>query len=458
MSAEQIDAAVAPLRGQTFGAANVRQIPDAIAAAYARSDIALYSIELPGQDFTAGDIRVRVREGAISTVSINGDVEGDVALIRHYAAVLAAERPLTRSRMERELSLISDIPGLETRVGMSGADASGGVRLGLDLERHPREYEIGLNNRGSESLGETQVSAMVARNALFRMGDQTRLILAADTSFQLYNYAAISHRQPIGHDGAAVTANLGVLRTEPEDGLRGRAHSAGVSIAYPWIRSYRRNLTVSASLDGLNSDNAELGGIASTEHTRVARFSTAFVDADARRAWVLGATLSTGIDGLGARTDDLYTDIDFTKLSLQASYSATFWRHYLLRLSAAGQATDDALPASERFTLGGASFGRAFPSAWVSGDQGYGLAAEFTWRVQRGWLSDVYGFVDGGEVSTADRLFAGYDLDLASAGFGTRLRLGEDTRLDLEAAFPVDDAFVNAEEDWRFLFGVSSKL
>jgi hemolysin activation/secretion protein len=451
------DAAIAPLLGRTFDGASLAQIANAIARTYAGSDIALYAIEIPEQDFATGALRVRVREGRVAAVNITGETRGDLELIRHYGAALAAEAPLTRPTMEREFSLISDIPGLATRVSMSNADASGGVRLGLDLDRTPWEYEIGVNTNGSESLGRTQGSFTVIRNGLMRMGDQTRFSLASDSTFNRFRLAALSHRQPIGYNGASITGAISTLRTEPDGGVDGRANAASLVLSYPWIRSYQRNLTVSFGIDGVNSDNAELGETIASERTRVLRGSAALVDANAHRTWVSSATLSQGLDDFGARALDPATTLDFSKLNVQLGYNRALGRRFLTRIAASGQASGDALPASELFTLGGV-FGRAFASAAASGDSGFGASAELAWRTNIRWMPETYVFADGGRVWETDRpLDPGVTRDLASAGLGARFALPHDTALDLELAKPLDEPTAEAE-GWRFRFGLSTRL
>lgn len=456
----EANAAIAPLIGQRFDGANIDRIAEAIATAYRQSDIALYSVEVPDQDFSSGTVRVRVREGHVAAVSIIGETRGDLELVRRYGAALSDERPLSRGTMERYISLISDIPGLETTVTMSRADANAGVRLGLALDRRPWEYEIGINNRGSDALGETQLSATIVRNGGLRMGDQTRLTLAADSGFERFWLAGLSHRQPLSYDGAAISGSVSTLRTEPESGGEGRADSASLIVTWPWLRSYSRNFTVSAGLDGVNSDNAILGDIVASERVRVLRGSAAYVDANARRAWVLGVTLSQGLDGLGAEALDPSTTLDFTKLNLQVTHVRSLSRAFVIRLSAGGQWAGEALPASERFTLGGANYGRGFPAAETSGDDGLGASGELAWRSQWRWLPEAYVFADGGRVWTADRISGpGAMRDIASAGAGVRLSLPHETRLDLELAKPIDAAIPGDEaEGWRFRFDISARL
>src|SRR3546814_14523693 len=66
-------------------------------------------------------------------------------------------------------------------------------------------------------------------------------------------------------------------------------------------------------------------------------------------------------------------------------------REVAVRLSGTGQLSGDRLPASEQFTLGGDSIGRAFPSGYVVGDKGYGLSAELAWAGAKPWPAGQIG-------------------------------------------------------------------
>ena len=69
------------------------------------------------------------------------------------------------------------------------------------------------------------------------------------------------------------TAEFGRAAIYTTSGPRGsgEARSAGLTLSHPLIRSYRRNLTLSLALDGLNSENAAFGSLISTERSRAVR-------------------------------------------------------------------------------------------------------------------------------------------------------------------------------------------
>src|SRR3546814_5905256 len=82
-----------------------------------------------------GGLTLRVVEGYIDDVVVTGDVKGrGLDLVRRHAARLAADKPLRRPTLERYLSLIRDIPGLEMEVQLLNLHTAGAVRLVLPLK------------------------------------------------------------------------------------------------------------------------------------------------------------------------------------------------------------------------------------------------------------------------------------------------------------------------------------
>lgn len=458
----QLEAVVAPFIGQTLDAEGLLRLRQAVSQAYAGSAWALPIVMLDSREAARGVLRITALEGRVDRVSITGDTDGDVVLLRHYAAALAAEAPLSRRRAERYFSLIGDIPGVKATTRAVPGRTPGVIDLGLEIERTPWEIGFGLDNRGSRTLGRTQFTGSVARNGWLTMGDQTRLTAIVPADVQRFQYASISHRRPVGYDGAAVTGTVGYLRTRPPGGIEGDALSAGVLGSWPAIRGYQDNVVLSVGLDGVNSDSAVFGERIADERTRVMRASAAWSRATPRLVAGASLTVSQGIDGLGARGLAGVTDADFAKVNARVEATRAVGRSVRLSGAAAGQYSRDAAPASEQFALGGAEFGRGFPTALLAGDSGWGVRAEAAYKPQalRGPLagSEVYAFGDGGQARINPRpgLPAGR-LELASAGAGARVALGRRAQIEIEAAKALKDPRTNAD-DWRVNFGVSARF
>ncbi|MBU1376912.1 MAG: hypothetical protein KKE02_11620 [Alphaproteobacteria bacterium] len=439
--------AAKPYVGRKVSRADLIKLSDAVGGVYARSDIALYTILVPQQTFANGVVRVRVVEGYVAAVDLKdqpGRPPSDLS--RLYAEALQAQQPLLKSTLERQLGLMRDIPGAQPDVQILQGDKPGAVRLAVTPKTRRFEGTLAVNSRGASMLGSTQVELGGHVNSLFREGDRTDITFAFPTELERFQYVGVGHSQRVGKYGTSIAANVGYLRTKPDlNGfdLKGTAKTAGLTVVHPVLRSNQKNLYATAGLDGLNSDNALFGRQISQERTRTFRVGATYTSQTATTVATANATLSKGLDALGARmADPTQSQADFTKVSGQFT-RAIYGKRYALRLATAGQYTGDRLPASEKFAVGGAQFGRAFASAVISGDSGYAASAEFALRRPATAKplagSEAYVFADYGQVTQTSKRSPFRDDEVASVGGGVRLAVIPKAIVELEAAKAVND-------------------
>ncbi|HEY0627938.1 MAG TPA: ShlB/FhaC/HecB family hemolysin secretion/activation protein [Sphingomicrobium sp.] len=441
--------------GQAATRANLQALAAAMSDAYGRSPVALFTIAIPDQDLSAGDVRVLVAEGHVEAVVLSGEVEGrELKRVRRYADRLTRERPTSRRTLERYLSLIQDIPGLKVQSELQMGEGPGGVRLILKLDYQRPTLSFAFDNRTTRLVDDGQFHATARGYQLLREGDETQINGTASVDFNDLLFVGLSHSTPIGHEGTRLALNAGFLRTRPDGSDRsGEARSAGITLSHPLIRSYRRNLTVSLALDGLNSENAAFGSLISTERSRAIRLAGAYAQASPRRIVSAGLTASKGIRIFDADVPAAIGDATFFKVNGRGTLDQAIGKQAAVRLRANGQWTKDPLPAVERFAVGGASVGRAFEVGLINADRGLGGLAELAWRpIRSGKLatSELYGFADYAAVRLLRRPgFDGRNFDLASAGVGGRLGWTDKAMIEVEFAHVLDDPFVGYDEDWR---------
>lgn len=445
--------------GRPANRANLQALAEAMSEAYARSEVALFTIAIPEQDLSAGDLSILVAEGHIESVILTGEVEGrPLRLVRRYADRLTRERPASRRTLERYLSLIADIPGLTVRSELQLGDTPGGVRLILALDHHRPTLAFGFDNRTTRLVRDGQFSAVARGYGLLREGDETRIDGSASVNFSDQLYLGLTHSTPLGYEGTRLALNAGFIQTRPAGTqLRGRARSLALTLTHPLIRSYRRNLTLSLALDGTDSDDAAFGSVIANEQVRAVRAAAGYAQSSPRRVIGAGLTVSRGLDGLGADVPADSGDASFWKVNGRATLDQAVGRRATLRLRASGQWTRDPLPAIERFAVGGPDFGRAFETGLISADRGLAGLAEFAWRpIAGGPLSgsELYGFGDWAAVRLLERPgIAPRNFDLASAGAGVRVAWGDRALVELEYARTVDRPFTGYPSDWRISVG-----
>jgi hemolysin activation/secretion protein len=452
---ERVGDAARPFLGRPASAEALGQLANAMSTAYGKSAVALYTLAIPAQSFAEGIVHVRVAEGFVEQAIVTGDVShSSVKLVRQYAGTLAAERPLRRASLQRCLSLIRDIPGLTVDVQLLRGTRSGAVKLLLVLKQKTHAVSLSFDNRTQEGLAQGEFNAMGKLYGALRPGDETDLNLASAANFRNYGYAGLTHSTPIGHNGTRAAVSIAHLGTRARHThLKGNADILSFSISHPLIRSYTRNLLLSLSVDGVNSNNAVLGSLVSRERTRAARAAASFTDAGAKHSLAASLTVSRGLDIANADTDLTFADPRFVKVNGRVSLDRALGKRFVARLAGAGQWADDALPAVERFIVGGADFGRAYPVALLAGDRGAAGSAELAWRPSLPKMFEQSEFYIFGDKATVHYLERGpspaADYDIASAGAGVRVAWLQKAQIDLEAAKRIERPYPGYEKGWQ---------
>ncbi|MEE2690136.1 MAG: ShlB/FhaC/HecB family hemolysin secretion/activation protein [Pseudomonadota bacterium] len=447
--------AAEPFVGKPIAIETLQALTTAMSAAYGRSTVALFTIVVPEQNFAEGVVRVLVAEGYVESAILTGETKGrDMALVKAYAARIAAERPTSRATLERYLSLINQIPGLKAEAKLQTGSRKGAVRLVLDLDYKRPTASFGFDNRTSRFVEDGQFSAEGKVFGLLREGDETRLNFSAAVNFEDSLYAGLQHSTPALRDGARLDIGVAALKSRPRDvPIVGDAQIYSVGASYPVFLSYRRSLNLRASAEALNSDNAAFGSLLAEERTRSLRFAARYAQSGPRHSAALTAGLSRGFEVFGARVTEPLGRPGYLKARGEVSIARKISGRGLLRLSAAGQWTQDTLPANERFSVGGANFGRAFETGLVSADRGFAVLAEPAVRPFRtGPLakSELYAFADYAQASILPRGAATMQTtDLGSAGFGIRAAMRDRATLELEFAHPYDRPADSYPGGWR---------
>lgn len=447
--------AAQPFVGRPASADNLAKLAAAMTRAYNRSSVALFTLVIPEQDLSGGVVTVASAEGHVGSVTLSGEREsGPAPLVAKMAAGLTGRRPLPRARFERVLGNIADIPGVTVTPSLALGTEQGAVALDLAVDAKKPTLGLGFTTRTSQFVNDGIVEANARGTSLLRSGDETRLSGAAALNFKSLLYIAASHSTPLGAGGTRAEISGAALRTRPKGiAIDGEAWSAGLGVTHPLIRASRRNLVAAARLDYLDSKNALFGSTIAAEKTWTASGSLAFRLSEDRT--VVGARIggAKGLDFAGARVDPGVGEAGFLYADASVEANQAIGKVAVFRAAATGRWTRDRLPAAQRFSVGGATFGRAFADGLVNGDRGFAGFGELAWRPLRsGKLakSEIYSFVDYADVTLLARTaIPRTDFRLGSWGGGVRLSYAENATIGLELADAWKQPVPGYDQDWR---------
>lgn len=463
----ELDAALAPLLGRSLTRETLQAIADTINRVYASSDVAFYSIAIPQQVVTRGELVVRIVEGRISRYALQKETRTTpTRLIGAHMDRLMRDRPTHKSELERTLSLLRDIPGQTVDAQLRTTGRPDELALDLGVKRKQVDVAININNNGVVNVvSGVQAQVSVAVNGLLREGDSTRISGYLPFTPDRYQFYSLSHVTPIGANGMMLSASAAHIRTKTEDGLRGRVTQGGLGLSYPVVRSYRRNLSLSLSLDGIDSDNYFLDTAFGAFRTRVARASASWSAIGKRGGYAVSATASQGLDALGARAFAGFSEAGFTKANLQAAAVRELGSGMAVKITVRGQHSADQLPTSERISLGGDGAGMAFRLGAVTAESAIAGSVELSWKVKgakrgAGGVT-VFAYSDGALAHTVARPrynLSARDFSLASAGVGARVAPFGGWTATVQVAVPVKRPFGDYGRKARVFFSLGRAI
>lgn len=466
---QQLEDLYRDLIGTQITLAQVFQIADAIQQKYRDDGYVLARVVVPTQSVSDGFFRVRVVEGFISKITVEGDVGRVSKRVEAQLNEIITEGPANIKRLERYLLITNDIPGITVRgVLRPGTGEIGASELVVKVERKPFEAFAVVNNRGSEFTGPWRAGANLSHNSGTSLGERVDVFVATTLSDDEQRFIQASYQQNVGLDGLTFRLVGSYGPSEPGFtlkplGVETEATFVDGSFRYPVIRSRRENLYVSGGLNFEESTVDILGTQISKNKLWVLH---AALDYDGVVNWLgrysTNVEVRQGLDIFGA-TETGDPDIspadgvsDFTLLRGFGNLYHPFNRNLGLLLATTGQYSFDTLMTDEECRLGGEQFGRGYDPSEIAGEHCFGFSAEMQYNgglpIKLDPRYQPYGFYDFGVVWNE-----GVSLDshtsIASAGIGVRTKVGKNWSFDFEIAKPLTkEVATEGNTDPRFFF------
>jgi hemolysin activation/secretion protein len=469
LAQDQLRPAYEHLLGQKVSQRDLESIAAAITDAYRRSGFHLSRAIIPPQEVSGGHLRVKVVEGSITEIKVEGDEEDRYGISRNLRGLLA-ERPSTLASVERKLVIANETPGLtvlDTGIEEIG-EATGAFRLTLKVKTWRVYGTLGLDNFGSQGTGPLQAYSSTYLNSTFLSGDALAIILSTvpDATREL-RAARLTYDTPLGNDGIKIGAGVAHSEVWRNDG-RHATETRTINDTYQVrgsvspLQTRAAALTVFGSLNFTDEDEQDLSK--PLYHDRI-RFARIGIDVRAEDAFggsnYATAAIRQGLNAWDAtQADDSFSSrtgapsnfaaFDFTHVRYQKLMGPVS-----IKTAVNGQLASAPMMSSQLFYLGGAAFGPGY----YSGDNGISGLFELRYdqSVQIAWIDSLqfYGFLDGGQTWNRGEKRE----SLASAGIGMRMRLFKDIYASVAYAVPIaQSSKLDEFSSSRILFSLSTSF
>lgn len=466
ISAAQFSGVIDKYIGQELDAEGLKRLARSVADVARAEGFAFATAWIEPQSSAVGVVRVRLDEGRIEAIAIEG--------VRNYAAEqvlqqLVTGAPVPVALAERQLLLVADIPGVQLLSSRyERIDGRGVLRVHLGEDR--TVGRVYADNRGTSVVGPVRARLGFDIRGLIADGDELSLQTVITPGSRELRYASAGYSVKLSSAGTSAYFSASYGATRPGGsfaglGLRGESVDGLMGLSHPVIRS--RAISLWAFGEAKYAKSTQFLNGATLREDRTSTISIGLRG----NARLLGghafgfASLTQGLSLLDAtRAGDPGSSRrdgggDFTKIAGYLDWVRPLFGPMSLRATLSGQWASQPLLAADEFGLGGAALGRGYDYYERSGDRGAAGLAEIRYNLAIAApnllrSAQIYSFADAG---VTDNLGIADDATaLYSAGGGLRFGLFNNADASIEAAFPLNaDRFDSGNRHPRISSSVS---
>lgn len=450
LAAADIERGLAPFTGPSKDFADVQRALEQLESLYRVRGFNTVYVSVPEQELEKGVVRLRVVEGRIGKVTVEGNRYFGAENIRRALPMLReGDAPVAR-RLSENIQLANENPAKEVEVVLGLGDREGDVNARVKVkDERPWRLVATLDNTGSKATGQHRLGVSFQHNNIADT-DQS-LSLSYMTSPDKpegvrVDVYSVGYRIPLYRLGDSIellyaNSTVGVPSTSPSlaGGLGIVGKGSIYSARYNWLlpRQGEYASRVVLALDERDMDSAcriggsPLTGASGCEPYRVQPFSATYVGRWQQPDRVAGFSLgvATNIGGSSAASYDLASGnrnapTGFTVWRMSGTVAQVLPKDWQLRVSGQAQFTDKPLVPTEQIGLAGSTAVRGYLERIVATDEGHVVQAEIYTPELAGKLSipgslralAFYDFAAGRDYRSAGRS----RVSIASAGVGLR--------------------------------------
>jgi hemolysin activation/secretion protein len=426
------DATLQPLLAAFVGRRlDLRGLNEAAAALtrqYQRNGHLLSYAYLPAQKVEGGVVELAVLEGRIESVQVvtAQEVRLDDRVVQAHTDALVskgdAPEAVLQQRVERQLLLLNDIPGVTARAAFTPGGSTGGADLVVSVaEDEPLVTRFEYSNHGSSSTGPHRAGVSLQFRDLFGLGDST-IARGFVSNRGGLTTGSLATQVPVGGDGWRLGASLSRLKYQlggsfSAIGAVGRADTVGLDASYPLRRGVDNNVWLRAAVDfkRLHDELLTLA-ISTRKRNHVGELGLTI---DGRDSFGGVSTLAATANAGQLRLVDRPVT-EWRKLTVQAAREQTLSGSTRLYVRALGQTTGSRLDSSEKLGLAGPSGVRAYAPGELSVDIGRLVTLELRHGIDLLGGNVVASLFHDRASGSIDRgsSVAGNDAELSATGFG----------------------------------------
>lgn len=369
---------VQPVQGKALTLEELRQVADQITQLYLNQGYLTSRAVLVDQQIQNGVVQIRVIEGSLEAIEIEGTRRVNPAYIRSRIE-LGSDTPLNQSNLENQLRLLRvdplfDVVEASLRAGSGLGRSILTVRV---TEAQDWIFDVSADNFSPPSVGSERVGLIAGQRNLTGNGDSLTAAYFRSTTggsnvFE-FNYQiplnSLQGTLALRYSPSNFEVTQGQLEEFSDLNVQGNANLYEVSFRQPLIRSPREEFALSVGFTHRTGQTFLNEFLTDDNTTSVFTFGQDYVRRDLRGAWAGRSAFNLGTGLLNATTNA-------EPNGLFLSWLGQFQRVQILNpgnLLVAQldvQLTPDPLLPVQQFAIGGGQSIRGFRQNARLGDNG----------------------------------------------------------------------------------------
>ena len=398
-----IEQALAPFTGDARDFADVQRALEALEYLYRARGFSTVYVSVPEQALEKGTVRLKVVEGRIGKITIEGNEHFSAENIRRSLPMLKEGEAPNATRLSENVQLANQNPSktVEVLLGVGEREGEVNARIRVKDER-PWRLVAALDNTGTNATGRHRLGISFQHNNVF---DTDQSFSAAYTTaphkpqgVQVDIYS-LGYRIPIYRLGDSidllyVKSTVGVPSTSPSLagglGIVGKGDIFGLRYNLLLPRDGEYTSRIVFGLDARNMDSScttvngtRLVGVAGCEPYRVRPLSVTYhgnwLQTDRVIGFGLGATVNAGASS--SQSYDLASSgreapTHFLIWRANGTYAQVLPQDWQLRFNGQAQYSSKPLVPTEQIGIAGSTAVRGFLERAIATDSGYFVQAE----------------------------------------------------------------------------------
>ncbi len=385
---EELQGVVKPYVGKYLTFAELQDVANAVSNYY-QSKGRIAQVQLPPQKLDDGVVILQVLEGRLGAVNVKLPEKPRVTqnLFQSYVEVQnPIGQPIDTHAIDRALFLLQETPGVQFDSALEPGKQDGEINLNFDVKDTALfAGNVGVNNYGSRSTGQTQAVAAIGIMNPLGHGDQVALnaIVSQGSNFFIASYIT-----PLNNDGLRLTLTASDLHYTNIDSFQtngsfGWATVGSANLSYALLRSQTANLNIYTSYDFKTYMNKFIGSALVNSNYLIRNLNVG-LSGNRYDKWFGGGinsfSLSVTNGNLSFYADQYadgstygtYTPANFQKLNFSFSRNQqVIPDQTVLNVSLSGQLANQNLDPAEQFYLGGPYGVQSYPVGQGRGSQGF---------------------------------------------------------------------------------------